>query len=273
MLSGVARRLLPPASPLPRLHHARPRCPALLPIAPRRSLPHPPTWQAEADRIGYPLLVKAVMGGGGKGMKLASAPGQFMVGVGGGDERGAAALQHKAMVGWLRSYNSAPVTVPPPPLRTRCTLRGARRRLRLATSGCCWSGSSRGRATSRCGWDSAGKASLPVSSKLAWRRRHSEPACPAVGMQVEGRTAGCAARDAASRRASPSVPPYTPFVTFPTVSNVFNCFHLFLFDRCKCLPMRTAMLSTCLSVTARCSGATRRCAGLLSRHPSLVSPP
>ncbi|PSC74742.1 Methylcrotonoyl-carboxylase subunit mitochondrial [Micractinium conductrix] len=34
--------------------------------------------QAEADRIGYPLLVKAVMGGGGKGMKLASAPGQFM---------------------------------------------------------------------------------------------------------------------------------------------------------------------------------------------------
>jgi acetyl/propionyl-CoA carboxylase alpha subunit len=26
---------------------------------------------SEADAVGYPLLVKAVMGGGGKGMKLA----------------------------------------------------------------------------------------------------------------------------------------------------------------------------------------------------------
>ena len=29
--------------------------------------------------MGYPLLVKAVMGGGGKGMKLAQAPNQFLV--------------------------------------------------------------------------------------------------------------------------------------------------------------------------------------------------
>ena len=29
--------------------------------------------------MGYPLLVKAVMGGGGKGMKLAEAPHQFLV--------------------------------------------------------------------------------------------------------------------------------------------------------------------------------------------------
>ena len=35
--------------------------------------------QEEAGRVGYPLLVKAVMGGGGKGMKLAQAPHQFLV--------------------------------------------------------------------------------------------------------------------------------------------------------------------------------------------------
>lgn len=29
--------------------------------------------------MGYPLLVKAVLGGGGKGMKLARDPGQFLV--------------------------------------------------------------------------------------------------------------------------------------------------------------------------------------------------
>lgn len=35
--------------------------------------------QEEAARVGYPLLVKAVLGGGGKGMKLAREPGQFLV--------------------------------------------------------------------------------------------------------------------------------------------------------------------------------------------------
>lgn len=34
--------------------------------------------QEEAERVGYPLLVKAVMGGGGKGMKLAQEPSQFL---------------------------------------------------------------------------------------------------------------------------------------------------------------------------------------------------
>ncbi|RMZ56669.1 hypothetical protein APUTEX25_002758, partial [Auxenochlorella protothecoides] len=34
--------------------------------------------QAEADRIGYPVLVKAVLGGGGKGMKLAASRAEFM---------------------------------------------------------------------------------------------------------------------------------------------------------------------------------------------------
>ena len=36
--------------------------------------------QAEADIVGYPLLVKAVMGGGGKGMKLAHSAAEFLVG-------------------------------------------------------------------------------------------------------------------------------------------------------------------------------------------------
>ena len=34
---------------------------------------------AEAQRVGFPLLVKAVMGGGGKGMKLAMSPADFEV--------------------------------------------------------------------------------------------------------------------------------------------------------------------------------------------------
>jgi 3-methylcrotonyl-CoA carboxylase alpha subunit len=34
--------------------------------------------QEEAARVGYPLLVKAVLGGGGKGMKLAREPAQFL---------------------------------------------------------------------------------------------------------------------------------------------------------------------------------------------------
>jgi 3-methylcrotonyl-CoA carboxylase alpha subunit len=32
----------------------------------------------EADRIGYPVLIKAVMGGGGKGMRVVNEPAQFL---------------------------------------------------------------------------------------------------------------------------------------------------------------------------------------------------
>src|SRR5882724_3512585 len=33
--------------------------------------------QSEADKIGYPLLIKAVSGGGGKGMRIVNAAGEF----------------------------------------------------------------------------------------------------------------------------------------------------------------------------------------------------
>ncbi|KAK0536653.1 hypothetical protein OC842_001921 [Tilletia horrida] len=35
------------------------------------------TLRAEADKTGYPVLIKAVKGGGGKGMKIATHPGEF----------------------------------------------------------------------------------------------------------------------------------------------------------------------------------------------------
>ena len=47
--------------------------------------------QAEASRVGFPLLVKAVMGGGGKGMKLARGEAEFMVSAG---ESGGAHARH-----------------------------------------------------------------------------------------------------------------------------------------------------------------------------------
>lgn len=36
-------------------------------------------YTAEAQRIGYPILIKAVLGGGGKGMKIATAEHELKV--------------------------------------------------------------------------------------------------------------------------------------------------------------------------------------------------
>uniref|UniRef100_A0A061QJ99 3-methylcrotonyl-CoA carboxylase alpha subunit n=1 Tax=Tetraselmis sp. GSL018 TaxID=582737 RepID=A0A061QJ99_9CHLO len=47
---------------------------------------------AEAARIGFPLLVKAVMGGGGKGMKLARSAGEFEEALGSAKREAAAAF-------------------------------------------------------------------------------------------------------------------------------------------------------------------------------------
>ena len=70
----------------------------------------PESLLAEADRIGYPVLIKAVLGGGGKGMKLADSRDQFLVGGckggwGGGD-RNLQANSHS---------QSCPSDQPPPP--------------------------------------------------------------------------------------------------------------------------------------------------------------
>lgn len=50
------------------------------------------TLRAEAERIGYPLMVKAVSGGGGKGMKLAERPEQLEGAVASAQREAAAAF-------------------------------------------------------------------------------------------------------------------------------------------------------------------------------------
>ncbi|HEY1991984.1 MAG TPA: biotin carboxylase N-terminal domain-containing protein, partial [Gammaproteobacteria bacterium] len=52
----------------------------------------PAKLQAEAEKIGYPLLIKAVAGGGGKGMRIVNAPGEFKEALAGAQREAKAAF-------------------------------------------------------------------------------------------------------------------------------------------------------------------------------------
>src|SRR5579859_4844665 len=51
-----------------------------------------PKLQSEADKIGYPLLIKAVAGGGGKGMRIVHAAGEFKAALEGAQREAKAAF-------------------------------------------------------------------------------------------------------------------------------------------------------------------------------------
>src|SRR6185295_13826645 len=51
----------------------------------------------EAARIGYPVLIKAVAGGGGKGMRRVDAPGDFVEALAGAQREAAGAFKDDAV--------------------------------------------------------------------------------------------------------------------------------------------------------------------------------
>lgn len=61
---------------------------------------------AAADRIGYPVLIKAVAGGGGKGMRLVEAPGDFAAGLASARREAAKAFGNADML--VEKYITAP---------------------------------------------------------------------------------------------------------------------------------------------------------------------
>lgn len=71
-----------------------------VPILPGMSLPEPMTDQAErvlTDEIGYPLLIKAVHGGGGRGMRLVEGPNDLAASISIASKEAAAAFGSAAL--------------------------------------------------------------------------------------------------------------------------------------------------------------------------------
>ncbi len=61
---------------------------------------------AEADKIGYPVLIKARAGGGGKGMRLVEAPAEFQAALEGAQREGQASFGDAAVL--VEKYITAP---------------------------------------------------------------------------------------------------------------------------------------------------------------------
>ncbi len=53
------------------------------------------TLEAEAERIGYPVLIKARAGGGGKGMRVSERPTDFAAALEGAQREGQASLRRR----------------------------------------------------------------------------------------------------------------------------------------------------------------------------------
>ena len=66
----------------------------------------PDRLRAEADRIGYPVLIKAVAGGGGKGMRRVDRAEDFAEGLAGAQREGAASFGDDRVL--LETYVTRP---------------------------------------------------------------------------------------------------------------------------------------------------------------------
>ena len=80
-----------------------------------------PTLAAAAERIGYPVLIKASAGGGGKGMRVVERPSEFETALGGARREAAASFGDERVL--VEKYLTRP-----PPHRNPGVRRHARQR-------------------------------------------------------------------------------------------------------------------------------------------------